>query len=201
MRTSVRNYHSRFFWPHITASRTVPRRLPRMQRSMRDARGPSTTFDEALHVSLPVTPGIPAGVRARLPRRLSRRHVRHSDGNRPPPLLQDLRSALAESLNSSHTSSTSEESGKDCSCTATSAALGRVARAAMCANQVLSVAPIPLKTILDALPRAAGPKAIFILQAMAAGSSLCDLIAGEIGSQATSGVPCRRCARSPRTRK
>ncbi len=165
---------------------------------MQDARGPSAIFEEALHVSFPVSARLPTRVHTRFPRWLGSRHGRHDSGNRSAPLVHAELSHLAEGLKAPTSSSPASASTEGCSCNGLPASLRRVARAAQRANQALSVAPIPLSSILKLLPLRAGPKATLLLQAMAAGADLCDLIADEIGSRAASAGPCRRCARGPR---
>ena len=153
---------------------------------------------DLLHVSFPVAPRLLARFHARVSRRLSRWHGLRSAGDRPALLLQVAAKVPAEILNSPTSSSAAKLSSEGCSCTTRVANLGRIARAAQRANQVLSVAPISLESILSLVPRAPGPKSTLLLQAMAAGVSLCDLIMDEIGSREASSEPCRRCQRRPR---
>ena len=153
------------------------------------------------HVSVSIPAGFPSCVRARLLCRLSSRHGLRSSGDGPSLLVQAARPVLAERLTPPPSSSTAEVSTERCSCTRRSATSRRVAQAAKCANQFLLAAPIPLKSILDLLPRTAGARATHLLQAMAVGASLCDLIANEVGSHASSAVPCQRCARRSRARE
>ena len=200
-RAHASQHHPSFLQTHITTSRTASRRLPRSRRCKQDARGPSTILEEVLHVSLPVTPGLPARVHARLPCRHGCRYGRCSTGNCLATLVQAGLPLLADGLKSQASGSPAWASAEGCSCKGPSVPLRRVARAAHYANQALSVAPIPLRAILDHVPRTAGPRATFILQTMAAGASLCDFIADEIGNRAADAAPCHQCSRNPRVRE
>ena len=159
---------------------------------------PLTTLKEALHVSIPLAPRFPPRVRAGLPGRLRRWHGGRGAGDRRSLLVRAPRSILAEGLKPQTFGGAAKASTEDCRCTPTAARLRRVARAARCADEALSIGPVPLESILKVLPRSAGPGAVLILQAMSAGASLCDLIADEVESHAGRAVPCRRCARGSR---
>ena len=174
-----------------------------MRCSMHDARGPSIIFEEDLHVSFPISARLPTRIHTRLPRWLVSRHGRRDAGISSAPLVHAELPLLAEGLKAPASSSRASASAstESCSCKGLSAPLRCVSRAANRVNQALSAAPIPLSSILSLLPLHAGPKATLLLQAMAAGASLCDLIVDEIGSRAESAGPYRRCARRLRAGK
>lgn len=191
-----RSAHSNSAQTHITASRTASRRLPRLRHRMPPARGSSATLEEAQKCFLSRPPGLPARVRACIPCRLGRRYGRRRADDRVSSLFQAQRLVLAERVNSP-TPEQRNAATKGCSCTPTYTTLTHVARTARCASQLLSAGPIPLKVILDLLPRVAGPRAAFLLQAIAAGASLCGLTADASGRRAEGLASCHRCGRVP----